>query len=61
MRFLALIANLAFALMMTGCVTKQEAANSGGVAQIEMKSDAKPVAKVNPRIRTSIRTHFIEI
>ena len=62
MKTLEFVCAAALALMLSGCVTtEQENANAGVSTHTDVKTDAKPVAKVTPKPRTPIRTRFIDI
>ena len=62
MKALAFVCAIALSFMLSGCVTtEQESANVGSSAHADVKTNAKPVAKVSPKTHTIIRTHFIEI
>jgi ABC-type uncharacterized transport system auxiliary subunit len=62
MKALAFVCALALAFMLSGCVTtEQQSANVGPSAHADVKTNAKPVAKVSPTTHTIIRTHFMEI
>jgi len=62
MKTLEFVCAAALALMLSRCVTtEQENANAGVSTHTDVKTDAKPVAKVTPKPRTPIRTRFIDI
>ena len=64
MKVLAFLVATLSALMLSGCVTtepKTAGTDAGVVTNPRVKADAKPVAKMTPKARDTIRTYFIDI